>query len=318
MGSGNEILDMYLYETSTLLEQLDSIVLAAEHVDSFSQDEVNEIFRIMHTIKGSSAMMEFNSLMTIAHRIEDLFFIIREKTMDAVPEQDRPTLFDLMFQAIDFFRGEVTKIENNEPLSQSIDTFLENINTFIAKIKRDSAAEAAEAASAALSSSGAAPAPSAYGSNGDFPFVLHVLFDEGCGMESLRAYMLVTSIGDFCAESDFVYEPKGVETHPETSETIIENGFLLRFRRVEDRDNAIPVVTSTGSVKTYQIADTPPAETPAGAAPPVSETAAETAVLAVPGAASAPIAAVPGAGHQSNKESLISVNLSKLDQLMAV
>ena len=108
MGSGSDsILDMYLYETNTLLEQLDGILLAAEQADTFSQDSVNEIFRIMHTIKGSSAMMEFPSLMTVAHRIEDLFFIIREKTMEAVPEALRPELFDMLFQAVDFFRGEI-------------------------------------------------------------------------------------------------------------------------------------------------------------------------------------------------------------------
>ena len=45
MGSGNDsILDMYLYETNTLLEQLDGILLAAEQADTFSQDSVNEIF----------------------------------------------------------------------------------------------------------------------------------------------------------------------------------------------------------------------------------------------------------------------------------
>ena len=43
------ILDMYLYETNTLLEQLDGILLAAEEADTFSEDSVNEIFRIMHT-----------------------------------------------------------------------------------------------------------------------------------------------------------------------------------------------------------------------------------------------------------------------------
>ena len=62
MSSGNEILDMYIYETHTLLEQLESSVLEAEKANDFSQDNVNEIFRIMHTIKGSSAMMEFDTL----------------------------------------------------------------------------------------------------------------------------------------------------------------------------------------------------------------------------------------------------------------
>ena len=83
MDNGMEnMLDMYLFETNSLLEQLDEVLLDAEKADTFTSDSVNEIFRIMHTIKGSSAMMEFSSLMTIAHRIEDLFFFIRENTIE--------------------------------------------------------------------------------------------------------------------------------------------------------------------------------------------------------------------------------------------
>ena len=141
MGSGNEILDMYIYETGTLLEQLETIVLEAEKADTFSQENVNEIFRIMHTIKGSSAMMEFDSLATVAHRIEDMFFIIREGTMSVVSEENRPALFDVVFQSIDFFRGEVEKVESGEPLDKDIDSFLTNINTLISKIKGEEPAQ---------------------------------------------------------------------------------------------------------------------------------------------------------------------------------
>ena len=148
---GDSILDMYLYETNTLLEQLDGILLTAEEADTFSEDSVNEIFRIMHTIKGSSAMMEFTSLMTVAHRIEDMFFIVREKGMDVVPEQTRPDLFDMLFQAVDFFRGEIEKVENEEPLSQSIDHIVTKINSLIDKIQGNPApaAEASAPAEAA-------------------------------------------------------------------------------------------------------------------------------------------------------------------------
>ena len=72
-NNSDSVLEMYLYETNTLLEQLDNIMLSAEQADTLSEDDVNEIFRIMHTLKGSAAMMEFEPLMTIAHRIEDLF-----------------------------------------------------------------------------------------------------------------------------------------------------------------------------------------------------------------------------------------------------
>ena len=48
----------------------------------------------MHTIKGSSAMMEFNSISTIAHRIEDVFFYIRDKGIETLdPEHKKEDVY---------------------------------------------------------------------------------------------------------------------------------------------------------------------------------------------------------------------------------
>jgi len=249
-SSGNEILDMYIYETNTLLEQLETIVLEAEKADTFSQDDVNEIFRIMHTIKGSSAMMEYDSLATVSHRIEDLFFIIRENTMSVVSVEHRPRLFDLMFQSIDYFRSEMEKVEAGQPLDKNIDTFLENVNSLISKIKGEAPSEAAASAPtpAPAASSSESSTFVKTGGNPDFPYELHVFFDEGCGMENLRAYMLVVSIQDFCAEADFLFEPAAVENDASTAEQVIKDGFLLMFKHAEDREKAIPVVRTAGSV----------------------------------------------------------------------
>ena len=318
MGSGNDsILDMYLYETNTLLEQLDGILLAAEQADTFSQDSVNEIFRIMHTIKGSSAMMEFPSLMTVAHRIEDLFFIIREKTMDAVPEALRPELFDMLFQAVDFFRGEIEKIENGEPLSESIDSIVDKINSLVNKIQGGGGEKAEE------KSAGAAEAQAPVAADAAYPFGIHVFFDEGSGMENLRAFMLVTAVKDYSAE--FITVPENTESDPSTAEVIAENGFFVWFHSAGERDAAIPAVQGAGSVSSYEPVDAK-AEAPAPPAPEAPAPAAEAApapVEAAPKAAPAPAApapaaAAPAAGQQHAKESLISVNLTKLDQLMAV
>ena len=346
MSTGNEsILDAFLYETNSLLEQLDSIVLAAEQQDSFSEDDVNTIFRIMHTIKGSSAMMEYNSLMTIAHRAEDLFSIIRDKGMGVVPESLRPELFDLLFQTIDFFRGELEHIENEQPLTEDIDTLLQKVNRLIDQIHSGEQAPAAPAAadtaaapvSAAAAADAPAAAPAAAGPAG-FPYGLQVFFDEGCGMENLRAYMLVNSVKELCSEEDFTYEPQGVESNPATADQIIESGFFLYFREQAQRDSAIHAVTASGSVRSYQAVDQP-APAPAPAAPASTPAPAQPATKAAPAAAPAPAAAKPKtkaapaaaakpstasapknecAPPQHHKESLISVNLSKLDELMAV
>lgn len=322
MGSGNDsILDMYLYETNTLLEQLDGILLAAEQADTFSEDSVNEIFRIMHTIKGSSAMMEFSSLMTVAHRIEDLFFLIREKGMDVVPEQTRPDLFDMLFQAVDFFRSEIEKVENDEPLSQSIDHIVDKINSLIDKIQGNPASE--EPAEAESAPAGETAAPTVGAVNQDYLFGIHVFFDEGSGMENLRAFMLINSVKDYCA--DFITYPTNVETDPSTSDIIADQGFLVWFRTAEERDNAIHAMNGAGSVREYQPVDaakpSPAPEAPPAA--PETKPASPAPAKESPKADAAPApaakpAAAPAAGQQHAKESLISVNLSKLDQLMAV
>lgn len=302
MGSTTDsLLDAFLFETNSLLEQLDTIVLAAEEKDNFSQDDINTIFRIMHTIKGSSAMMEYHSLMTIAHRVEDLFAIIRETSIDIIAESRRPELFDLLFQSIDFFRGELEKLENSQPLTDDIDRLLEKINSFIQQTQQngqDSPASATESG---------APSEAPDG----FPYTLQLFFDEGCGMENLRAFMLLKEIRDVCADGSFVYEPADVEHNPASASQIVEKGFVLHFKESKDREAALPVATGSGFVRICQKIDREPA--PAAKAP--EKPAAESAPKP-PRETSAAPAADQGAPH--HKESLISVSLSKLDELAAV
>lgn len=325
MDNGNDnILEMYLYETNTLLEQLDGILLNSEQANTFTQDDVNEIFRIMHTLKGSSAMMEFQALTTIAHHIEDLFFVIREHSMDAIPEDLHHELFNLMFLSTDFFRSEVKKIENNEPLSEDIDTFLSDINSFMQKINGGDES-AAPAASQPTSAASAPAAPSGAKNT------LHVFFDEGCGMENLRAYMLVTALTEAGVEA--TYEPSDVDSNPDSAATIVDKGFLLHFSSEDALQSAIQVVKGSSNIQTYEVLEntaapqpTPepavavskPAEPEAvkSEAPPAAETH-----TAAPSKPSAPAAAPSGSNPNrpaSSKQSLISVNLSKLDSLMAI
>ncbi|MBQ7681884.1 MAG: chemotaxis protein CheA [Oscillibacter sp.] len=328
----NDMLEAYLFEMHSLLEQLDDLVLAAEEAHTFSQDDVNEIFRIMHTIKGSSAMMEFNSLMTIAHRIEDLFFVIREKTMDAISDELKPEMFDLIFQSIDFFREEIEKVETNQPLSTSIDTFLGKINSFSAKISGEAEDEPADESADAAQPGSAPTAEEAAFASAEFPFGLHVYFDEGVGMENLRAMMLINSVKDYCEESQFDYYPPDVQMNPETANFIIDNGFYVRFRTAGDREEAIPAVKDNGAVRNWQVFDAPAASpapakkaVPAAVQAPVAVEPEPMPVeepQAAPAAAqqaAAPTAAQQSAAKQAHvKESLISVSLSKLDSLMAV
>nr|WP_325199380.1 chemotaxis protein CheA [uncultured Oscillibacter sp.] len=313
---------MYIYETNTLLEQLESIVLDAEKENTFSQDNVNEIFRIMHTIKGSSAMMEFDTLARVSHRIEDMFFLIREGTMSVVKDEDRPALFDVMLHSVDYFREEMEKVEAEQPLNEDVDSFLGNINSLIAKIKGEEipaepAPQAAAAPAPVQEAAPAAPVPAqTTEGSAEFPYGLRVFFDEGCGMENLRAFMLVTSVQGFCADADFTYQPAGVEADASLSEAVIEHGFLLQFRSDADRARAVTIVMTAGSVHSYEEENFVPAPPPPAEPAPAQEAA--PAAQKAPAAPAAQAGAAAAQQHQGQKESLISVGLSKLDQLSAI
>ncbi len=313
MSNGNDsILGAFLYETNTLLEQLDSIVLSAEQADTFSEDDVNTIFRIMHTVKGASAMMEFNSLMKIAHRAEDMFAIVREKSIDIIPEAMRPELFDLLFKTIDFFREEIDNIENSRPLTENIDSLLEKVNSFIVQIESGNKAPAPQVAQTA------APVVEAQGTvsfSKGFPYGLVVFFDEGCGMENLRAGMVVTSVSDICDPVDFCTVPQDT-SNASAGDEIIKNGFLICFKTQELRDASISNVSSAPSVASYEKKDD--VEQINKATQEETTQPAQSQVVSTPTKKAAPAKQKADPPQQHIKESLISVNLSKLDQLSAV
>ena len=330
------MLETYLYETNSLLDALDELLVNDEKIGDFSSDDVNEIFRSMHTIKGSSAMMEFNSLSTIAHHIEDLFFYIRDKGIESLDPEHKKELFNLMFRSGDYLRSEVQKVENGTPLSQDqeIDSFANEINAFLKKISNTQSDASEESSEQSSDSSSSASAETVAGLPHDTEAAcfIRLFLDEGMGMENLYAFMITNAL----QEEEFVFRcyPEDVETNPDTSAEIVENGFFLAFdsqdmaaqaedalkgqahiRSYERLDNpskkaASAKKTSDKAPETSAPADTAPASKPAAPAP--TPKPAETKAPVTP------VAAAPAKAHAPVKQSLISVNVAKLDSLLDI
>ena len=327
-GMDSSILDTYLYEENNLLDQLDEMLVADEKNGDFSTDDVNEIFRIMHTIKGSSAMMEFNSISTIAHHIEDVFFYIRDKGIETLDPEHKKELFNLMFRSEDYLRSEIEKVEQGVPLSTDIDAFSNEINSFLKKISgavpaQPEASQAAPAASGAAASGAAAPgaaapgaaAPASLPDDKDAACFFHVFLEEGVGMENLRAYMIVNAVRE--CEVTFRFYPSDMETDSDTSQKIAENGFFLAFDSSEDASKAEGILKTQNHIRSYELVNVSKAAPPAKA----EEKKASVSKPTAPAPASTDTAAgkaVPMLSHAPVKQNLISVNLMKLDSLMDI
>ena len=303
------MLDTYLLETEALLDKLDEMLIADEKVGDFSTDDVNEIFRIMHTIKGSSAMMEFTPLSNIAHHIEDMFFFIRDKGIDSLSGDQKSELFDLMFRSEDFLRSGLEKVKAGEELDNNVEEFAGSINAFLAKISGKAPADSAPVVEAADSTK-------ASGENRNLPKddkakkFIHVFLDEGIGMENLRAFMIVNAIKEF--DLEFRYYPADMDSNPETAQTIIDEGFFLAFDSDEDCEKGEKILREQSHILSYEPVEATKAEAKA------EVKSANTESSAAPKASKEPAAAQQTAQQKAAapvKQSLISVNLQKLDSL---
>lgn len=313
------MLEVFIYETTTLLDQLDEILLDSEKSKCFNSDNIDAIFRIMHTIKGSAAMMDFKGISTLAHAVEDVFYIIREDTsrMDRVSE----AIFELVFQSSDFFKEQIEEVQNDHDATGDPTSLINQLERLAAVMQgKDTPEEPGGPAQAA------APAEQAPPADGFCRIRVH--FEDGCQMENIRAFMLMSQLKDLCEE--ITSDPANPESDAGLCSEIIKNGFLVICKPSVPLEELYQVIENAVNVSSYEpIEPAQPAPEPAPEAAP-----APTASEPEPAPAPAPVqqaekpqqapppkqpAQQPAGttpGLPKAKQSLVSVNQTKLDQLM--
>ncbi len=333
------ILEMFIYESLQLIEQLEELLLDAEKNENLSDEQINEVFRIMHTIKGSSAMMSFDNISHVAHSVEDLFYMIRDHSVVPTAQQ-WPDIFDLILRSSDFMKGEVEKIQNGEIADRSESDLVDELHGFSAKLKGGEAPQAAASAPTQTQATVATvadtsnPVGGASGGDGAI-YCVKVFFEDGARMENIRAFGVLAALKNL--SSDAVTIPEDIEADAATDE-IAHNGVTFYVRSTAHIEELRGCVTETLFLKSYELYEVtdreeiPTALRPAPAAinltfdmPAESvqaEVKSEPAATA-PAAAqpeSTPTPATPQAstegGDHSVKQSFISVNLDKLDKLL--
>ncbi|HVI39790.1 MAG TPA: chemotaxis protein CheA [Anaerovoracaceae bacterium] len=320
--ANDSMLEMYLFESTTLLDQLDEILLQSEKDEILSSDNVNEIFRIMHTIKGSSAMMEFDTITHVSHKLEDLFYVIRDSGID---EDYFPELFDLVLRVSDFLKEEVDKIrqgqkpagENENLISEIIDLLERMSGSGQASEKKSSNVSTVEdkenTAEVEYNSAEKDPSESP-AIAGQKIYFLHVNFTADCQMENIRAFMLVNkldTIGKVLATI-----PEELNANKDASINISQNGFYCSLSTDLQPEEIAALAKGTLSVYTVDFIDAFPSISAKSNPAAANATAAsESDTKASVAAANNSDAGDAGKG-KAGKQNLINVDLNKLDTLM--
>ncbi|HEY5524724.1 MAG TPA: Hpt domain-containing protein, partial [Clostridium sp.] len=235
------MLDIYLFEATQLMEQLEEISIECEKNKRIGTEAINEIFRIMHTIKSSSAMMMFNHIAVLAHSLEDLFYFIRENKAVTI---DFENLFDLVLSGIDFIKGEVSKIENDGEADGSSENLVLKSSNLLLDMKevngaiiKTNSVQQKEIIQDYLSS---------YESSSNEvkqKYTARIFYEDGCEMENIRAYTVVHNLEDIVSE--MYYIPEDIIESEDSVEAIRKNGFLIGFatsvekEKIEEELNGI-------------------------------------------------------------------------------
>ncbi|HXX19594.1 MAG TPA: response regulator [Candidatus Acidoferrum sp.] len=92
-----EVLEFFVPEAEEHLQAVTECLLALE--GNPNADDINRLFRSMHTIKGSAAQVGLHRLSAVAHRVEDLIGRLRDGILQPSAE-----IVDLFLQSVDILK----------------------------------------------------------------------------------------------------------------------------------------------------------------------------------------------------------------------
>ena len=125
-----EFIQYFRDETEELLQSIDSDLLRLErYVDGGTIDIeiVNALFRGLHTVKGSAGMLDFKDVQECAHKLENLFDLLRKERMPL-----SEACINILFEGRDFLTDLIHAAVEGAEAPEGLAQFIARLDTFAA------------------------------------------------------------------------------------------------------------------------------------------------------------------------------------------
>lgn len=239
------LMEMFVFEASQLIEQLEQLIITNEKSGCFTQRDINEVFRIMHTIKGSSAMMVLNNISALAHSVEDLFYFLRE---EKPTEIDCSSISDIVLEGVDFIKSEVEKLRNGEEANSNAEDLICRIKLHLGVLKDN---HGVSKIARPPKNNNIHETCQTEADSGHNAFSALLRFEEGCEMENIRAYSVIYNLAGITSELS--YFPEDIMDNENTSEIIREAGFRIYLKTCFDYDKLHEIFMQTIFLKDLEL-----------------------------------------------------------------
>ncbi len=220
--STDGMLDIYLFENEQLLEQLQDMVLEQKDADCFDEDSINEIFRTMHTIKGSSGIMMFDNITAVSHKLEDVFYYLRESKPHHVPHLE---LVEHVLEVQDFISNEMEKIRNGDPADGDASGIIADLDKFLEGIKKAEEGEGTEPVPENVHEEPKQFYIAPVATSASRFYKIYITFYPETEMSNVHAYKTVYALKEVA--EDILYYPEDIISDEKSAEVIMEDGFKI-------------------------------------------------------------------------------------------
>lgn len=127
----NPLLEQFLIESREILQQIGDLLIKLE--EDSSPEFLNELFRLVHTLKGNSGLFEFSDMTKLLHASEDLLNRLRNQTLEYSSK-----IADILLEASDLVNTMLDEIEFQEGLSKSTKKLAEDMINLIRGVLSES------------------------------------------------------------------------------------------------------------------------------------------------------------------------------------
>jgi two-component system chemotaxis sensor kinase CheA len=150
--------DMFVEEAEELFESADNVLLEAEKNGTLTDDEMGQLFRDVHTLKGSGASVELAYFAEFTHDVENMMDKLRNHEIEFIPEM-AGTLIDGLDVMKEILQMECDGEIERDNFTEMTGELLSTIRAYMAGEAGASQAPAAPAPTAEAPVEEAAPAP---------------------------------------------------------------------------------------------------------------------------------------------------------------
>lgn len=234
------MLDMFLYESGQLLEKLEGIILEKQDADCFDDADINEIFRVMHTIKGSSGVLMYENITKVTHKLEDVFYYLRESHPDDVPHME---LVEKVLAVSDFVTGELDKLKSGDTPDGDEKQLVEDLDEFLGRLKGEIKKQGIE-----MPQANRHVEPTQFyitpvaGDDSHF-YRISIHYRSDTQMSNLRAYSATYALKEVA--EDLLYTPDDILSNEASADVIVAEGFHMLLQTKSSKEEVIALIDSS-------------------------------------------------------------------------